>query len=83
VDALGGGGALDCRIRPAIAEQYAFCGVALTVNVGPADNLALVHALRDVHPGDVLMASTSGFTGCAITGDLVQHPVNIIHLKGS
>jgi 4-hydroxy-4-methyl-2-oxoglutarate aldolase len=71
VDAMGGSGALDYRLRPAIAEQYAFCGVALTVDAGPGDNLALVHALQDVQPGDVLMASTGGFTGCAITGDLV------------
>ncbi|MFM8590580.1 MAG: hypothetical protein ACKOBA_10625, partial [Limnohabitans sp.] len=63
VDAMGGSGALDFRLRPAIAEQYAFCGVALTVNAGPGDNLALVHALQDVQPGDVLMASTGGFTG--------------------
>jgi 4-hydroxy-4-methyl-2-oxoglutarate aldolase len=71
VDALGGSGALDYRLRPAIAEQYAFCGVALTVDAGPGDNLALVHALQDVQPGDVLVAATGGFTGCAITGDLV------------
>ena len=71
VDAMGGSGALDYRLRPAIAEQYAFCGVALTVDAGPGDNLALVHALQDVQPGDVLMAGTGGFTGCAITGDLV------------
>ena len=71
VDAMGGSGALDYRLRPAIAEQYAFCGVALTVDAGPGDNLALVHALQDVQPGDVLVATTGGFTGCAITGDLV------------
>lgn len=71
VDAMGGSGALDYHLRPAIAEQYAFCGIALTVDAGPGDNLALVHALQDVQPGDVLMAATGGFTGCAITGDLV------------
>jgi 4-hydroxy-4-methyl-2-oxoglutarate aldolase len=71
VDAMGGSGALDYRLRPAIAEQYEFCGVALTVDAGPGDNLALVHALQDVQPGDVLMASAGGYTGCAITGDLV------------
>lgn len=71
VDAMGGSGALDHRLRPAIAEQYAFCGVALTIDAGPGDNLALVHALRDVQPGDVLVATTGSHTGCAITGDLV------------
>ena len=34
VDAMGGTGALDYRLHPAIAEQYAFCGVALTCHTG-------------------------------------------------
>ena len=46
VDALGGSGALDYRIKPAIAEQALCCGVALTCDAGPADNLALVAALE-------------------------------------
>ena len=71
VDAMGGSGALDYRLKPAIAEQYALCGVALTVDAGPADNLALVHALKDVQAGDVLMVTAGGYTGCAVTGDLV------------
>ena len=71
VDAMGGSGALDFRIQPAVLEQYAFCGVALTCHAGPADNLALVHALQYVEPGDVLMVATDSFTGCAVTGDLV------------
>ena len=71
VDAMGGSGALDFRLRPAIAAQYAFCGVALTCHTGPADNLALIHALASVQPGDVLVAATDGHTACAVTGDLV------------
>lgn len=71
VDALGGGGALDYRIKPAIPAQAAFCGVALTCDAGPADNLAVVAALKSVQPGDVLVAATAGHTGCAVTGDLV------------
>jgi 4-hydroxy-4-methyl-2-oxoglutarate aldolase len=71
VDAMGGSGALDYRLKPAIAEQYAFCGVALTCHAGPADNLALIHTLASVQPGDVIVAATDGHTACAITGDLV------------
>lgn len=70
-DAMGGDGALDLHLRPAVAGQFAFCGVALTCDAGPADNLALLHALAAVQPGDVILASTGGYTGCAITGDLV------------
>ena len=71
VDALGGSGALDYRIKPAIADQAACCGVSLTCDAGPADNLALVSALESVRPGDVLVAAAGNYTGCAITGDLV------------
>ena len=71
VDALGGSGALDYRIKPAIADQAACCGVALTCDAGPADNLALVAALERVQPGDVIVAATGHYAGCAVTGDLV------------
>lgn len=71
VDAMGGSGALDYRIKPAIAEQAAFCGVALTCDAGPADNLALLAALADVQPGDVIVCTTGSYTGCAVTGDLL------------
>ena len=71
VDALGGSGALDHRIKPAIAGQDRFVGVALTCDCGPADNLALCAALESVRPGDVLVAATGGHLGCAVTGDLV------------
>jgi 4-hydroxy-4-methyl-2-oxoglutarate aldolase len=71
VDALGGSAALDHRIKPAVAAQSSFCGVALTCDNGPADNLALCAALASLQPGDVLVAATGGHTGCAVTGDLV------------
>jgi len=71
VDAMGGSGALDYRIKPAITDQATFCGVALTCDAGPADNLALIAALEAVMPGDVLVCTTGNYTGCAVTGDLV------------
>lgn len=71
VDALGGSGALDFRIKPAIADQAGFCGVALTCDAGPADNLALIAALESVQPGDVIVCTTGSYSGCAVTGDLV------------
>ena len=71
VDALGGGGALDYRIKPVVPEQAAFCGVALTCDAGPADNLAVFFALEHLRPGDALVVTTSGHTGCAVAGDLL------------
>lgn len=71
VDALGGGGALDYRIKPVVPEQATFCGPAVTCNAGPADNLAVIAALDSLEPGDVVVAATAGHLGCAVTGDLL------------
>ena len=71
VDALGGSGALDYRIKPVVPEQAAFFGPAVTCNAGPADNLAVIAALDSLKAGDVLIAATGGHTGCAVTGDLL------------
>lgn len=71
VDALGGSGGLDYRIKPVVSEQAAFCGLALTCDAGPADNLAVFAALRLLQPGDVLAAATGGHAGCAVAGDLL------------
>ena len=74
VDALGGHGALDYRIKPVTEgppAAHAFCGVALTCDCGPADNLAVFAALEALQPGDVIVAATDAFTGCAVVGDLL------------
>ena len=71
VDALGGSGAVDYRIKPVVAEQAAFCGVAVTCSAGPADNLAVIGTLPHLVAGDVIVATSAGHTGCAIVGDLV------------
>jgi 4-hydroxy-4-methyl-2-oxoglutarate aldolase len=74
VDALGGGGALDHRIKPvtgATPAAQVFCGVAVTCDCGPADNLAVFAALEATRPGDVIVAATDAYMGCALIGDLV------------
>ena len=69
VDALGGVGALDWRIKPVTGG--ALFGVALTCDCGPNDNLALAAAVATSEPGDVIVAATGGFTGAAVVGDLL------------
>ena len=81
VDALGGHGALDYRIKPVTEgppAAHAFCGVALTCDCGPADNLAVLAALEAVRPGDVIVAATDAFTGCAVVGDLASPIARIL-----
>jgi 4-hydroxy-4-methyl-2-oxoglutarate aldolase len=71
VDAMGGAGALDWRIKPLSPDRASFCGVALTCDCGPADNLGMFGALEIIKAGDVLMAATSSYMGTAIAGDLL------------
>jgi 4-hydroxy-4-methyl-2-oxoglutarate aldolase len=71
VDALGGHGALDYRIKPLAPIKSTLVGVAVTCEAGPADNLALFGAIDVAKPGDIIVAATDAYTGTAITGDLV------------
>jgi 4-hydroxy-4-methyl-2-oxoglutarate aldolase len=71
VDAMGGSGALDWRIKPLGQKSPAFCGVAVTCDAGPSDNLALFGALDAVKPGDVILVATGAYMGAAVTGDLL------------
>ncbi|MEO1329305.1 MAG: RraA family protein [Pseudomonadota bacterium] len=73
-DALGGGGALDPRIRPLGEGRDVRCiaaGPALTAENGPADILATLAAVDLAQPGDILVLGFSGHTGCAALGDRV------------
>jgi 4-hydroxy-4-methyl-2-oxoglutarate aldolase len=71
VDAMGGRGCLDYRIKPLDPGQSSLFGTAVTCHCGPADNLALFGALDVARPGDILVAGTDEFTATAITGDLL------------
>jgi len=71
VDAMDGRGALDRAIKPPPGTPARFVGTALTCRNGPADNLALCAAVALCAPGDVLVAATDGFNGCAVVGDLL------------
>ena len=71
VDAMGGAGCVDYRIKPLVPSPTIMLGTAVTCHAGPADNLALFGALHASTRGDILMAATEGFTGSSITGDLL------------
>lgn len=47
------------------------CGVAVTVNARPGDNLMLHKAMELAHPGDVLVVCTNGCTTSAVFGDIM------------
>jgi 4-hydroxy-4-methyl-2-oxoglutarate aldolase len=71
VDAMGGRGALDHRIKPLIPPNSSLAGPALTCSAGPGDNLALFGAFEAAQPGDIVIAATDGFTTSSVIGDLM------------
>ncbi|MGE3742970.1 MAG: RraA family protein, partial [Geminicoccaceae bacterium] len=73
VDAMEGRGAMDCAIKPMAPEMAGmrrFFGPALTCWCGPNDNLALLGAIAEVKPGEVIVVACEGFTGAGMCGDL-------------
>ena len=70
VDAMGGLGCLDCRIKPLVQSSQVMVGTAVTCYAGPSDGLAVFGALHAARRGDILVAATDGFTTTAIAGDL-------------
>jgi 4-hydroxy-4-methyl-2-oxoglutarate aldolase len=71
VDAMGGRGCIDYRIKPLVQSEKVMVGAAVTCHAGPADNLALFGALHAARKGDILVAATDAFTVTAVTGDLL------------
>lgn len=59
---------MNCAIRPLYTPALAVVGVATTVKVPPGDNLGVMHALRLVKPGDVLVIDAMGFTEWCLGG---------------
>jgi 4-hydroxy-4-methyl-2-oxoglutarate aldolase len=70
-DAMTGRAALGPDVKPVVAQQSVFCGVAVTCHVGPADNLAIFAALPLIQPSDVIVAAADGYRATAVVGDLV------------
>jgi 4-hydroxy-4-methyl-2-oxoglutarate aldolase len=71
IDAMGGRGGLDYRIKPLVPQNTPLVGIAMTCHCGPADNLALFGAMAMAQPGDILVAATDAFTATSVTGDLL------------
>lgn len=61
---------LDPAISP-LKEHYHFAGRALTVKMPVGDNLAVLRAIKESKPGDVLVVDAKGDSYRAIAGDFV------------
>ncbi len=71
VDCMNGRGALHHSVKPVTPDATSFTGVAVTCDVGPADNLAVFAAMDICQPGDVIVIATDEFLTTAVVGDMV------------
>ena len=79
-DAMGRFNFMD----PVIQSRSALplCGLAVTVNARPADNLMVHKALQVATPGDIVVVSTGGNTTSAVFGELMCHTAVAARLGG-
>jgi regulator of RNase E activity RraA len=68
-DAMGRFNFMDPGIKP--RSGLPLCGLAVTVNARPADNLMIHKALQVAQPGDIVVVATSGNTTSAVFGELM------------
>jgi 4-hydroxy-4-methyl-2-oxoglutarate aldolase len=79
-DAMGRFNFMDPGIRS--RSGLPLCGLAVTVNCRPADNLMVHKALQVAEPGDVVVVSTCGNTTTAVFGELMCHTAAARRLGG-
>jgi 4-hydroxy-4-methyl-2-oxoglutarate aldolase len=79
-DAMGRFGFMDSGMRS--RSGLALCGLAVTVQCRPADNLMVHKALQVAAPGDVVVVSTCGNTTSAVFGELMCHAAAAAKLGG-
>ena len=58
------------------------CGIAVTVNCRPADNLMVHKALQIAEPGDIVVVNTCGNITSAVFGELMCHTAAAKKLGG-
>ena len=68
-DAMGRFGFMDPGIQS--RTGLPLCGLAVTVNARPADNLMVHKALQVAQPGDIVVVCTGGNTSNAVFGELM------------
>jgi 4-hydroxy-4-methyl-2-oxoglutarate aldolase len=69
-DALEGLNNMNAAIKP-LKGEYKIAGRALTVKTPVGDNLAVLRAIREAQPGDIIVVDAKGDQYRAIAGDFV------------
>ena len=79
-DAMGRFNFMDPAVQA--RSSLPLCGLAVTVNARPADNLMVHKALQVATPGDIVVVSTGGNTTSAVFGELMCHTATAAGLGG-
>ncbi|MGG0939748.1 RraA family protein [Brevibacillus centrosporus] len=72
---------MDSSIKP-LKEEYHLAGRAFTVKMPVGDNLAVLKAIREAQPGDVLVIDAKGDTYRAIAGDFIVGLAKTLGIQG-
>ncbi|MDF2856014.1 MAG: Dimethylmenaquinone methyltransferase [Neobacillus sp.] len=80
-DAMEGLNNLNPSIKP-LSESYKLAGRAVTVKIPVGDNLAVLKAIRQAKPGDILIVDAKGDTYRAIAGDFVVGMAQTLGIAG-
>jgi len=79
-DAMGRFNFMDAGIQS--RTGLPLCGLAVTVNARPADNLMIHKALQVAAPGDIVVVNTCGNTTSAVFGELMCNTAVAARLGG-
>ncbi|MGE7183825.1 RraA family protein [Peribacillus sp. NPDC006672] len=80
-DAMEGLNNLDSAIKP-LKEEFHFAGRALTVQMPVGDNSAVLKAIGEANPGDIIVVDSKGDTYRAIAGDFVVGMMQTMEIGG-
>lgn len=80
-DAMNGLNNLAPAIKP-LKDEYRLSGRAMTVKIPVGDNLAVLRAIRESKPGDVLVVDAKGDQYRAIAGDFFVGMMQTMGIQG-
>lgn len=80
-DVLKGLNNINPSVKP-LKDEYRIAGRAFTVKTAVGDNLAVLRAIKEAKPGDIIVVDAKGDTYRAIAGDFVVGMMQTMELGG-
>ncbi|KAB2335776.1 RraA family protein [Bacillus mesophilum] len=80
-DSMQGLNNMDSTIKP-LKEDFVVAGRAFTVKIPVGDNKAVLRAINEANPGDVLVIDAKGDTYRAIAGDFIVGLAQSLGING-